>query len=79
MVLGIQVYFILKELRSTLSKANKVIDNANDITENISKPIESISSLSTGIKATTVLSVVKVIRGLMAKDDESSDKKSRKE
>lgn len=78
-VLGIQVYFILKEVRQTLHRANKVIDSAGEITQNISKPIESLSSLSTGIKATTVLSVVKIIRTLISKDDESSSKKAHKE
>ncbi|CAN5162751.1 hypothetical protein BH09PAT1_BH09PAT1_0610 [soil metagenome] len=78
-VLGIQVYFILKEVRNTIDKANKVLSHAGDITENISKPISSLSALSTGIKATTVLSVVKIIRGLMTHDDEASSKKAHKE
>lgn len=78
-VLGIQVYFILREVRGTLERANKVLDNTNEITENIAKPVSALSSLSSGIKATTVLSVVKVIRGLMTKDEDSSDKKARKE
>ncbi|HQY42433.1 MAG TPA: hypothetical protein PLA14_11695 [Ferruginibacter sp.] len=32
-VLGIQVFYILKDLRNTLSKANRVLDNAGSISE----------------------------------------------
>ncbi len=49
-VLGIQVFFILRELRKTLEKANKVLDDAGVITESVSKPISSLSSLSFGVK-----------------------------
>ena len=49
-VLGIQVFFILKEFRKTVSKANKVLDNTNVITQSVSAPISSLSSIATGIK-----------------------------
>ena len=51
LVLGIQVFFILRELRSTISKANRVLDNTGDITESVSQPISSLSSLLMGLKA----------------------------
>lgn len=50
-VLGIQVFFILKELRKTIDKANKVLDDTGAITESVSKPISSLSSLAMGLKA----------------------------
>ncbi len=50
LVLGIQVFFILRELRQTVSKANKVLDDAGMITESVSGPISSISSLASGVK-----------------------------
>lgn len=49
-VLGVQVYFILKELRQTVAKANKVLDDTGVITESVSGPIATISSLATGVK-----------------------------
>lgn len=49
-VLGIQVFFILRELRKTVEKANKVLDNTSTITESVSKPISSLSSLAMGLK-----------------------------
>lgn len=50
LLLGIQVYFILRELRRTVTKANKVLDAAGVITESVSGPIASLSSLVTGFK-----------------------------
>jgi uncharacterized protein YoxC len=49
-VLGFQVFFVLKELRKTLDKLNKVLDDAGTITESVSKPISSLSSLTEGLK-----------------------------
>ena len=49
-VLGIQVFFILRELRKTLEKANKVLDDTGNITESVSGPISNISTLVTGLK-----------------------------
>lgn len=55
LVLGVQVFFILRELRQTVSKANKVLDDAGMITESVSGPISSISSLATGVKTGALL------------------------
>lgn len=49
-VLGIQVFFILRELRKTVEKANKVLDDTGTITESVSGPISSFSSLAMGLK-----------------------------
>ncbi|MBI2028118.1 MAG: hypothetical protein HYT07_00780 [Candidatus Levybacteria bacterium] len=50
LVLGVQVFFILRDLRKTVSKANKVLDNTNVITQSVSSPISSLSSIAMGIK-----------------------------
>lgn len=50
LILGVQVFFILRELRNTVSKANKVLDDAGVISESVSGPISTISSLATGVK-----------------------------
>lgn len=50
LILGIQVFFILRELRQTVSKANKVLDDAGLITESVSGPIATISGLASGVK-----------------------------
>lgn len=49
-VLGIQVFFILRELRKTINKANKILDDTGTITESVSKPISSFSSIAMGLK-----------------------------
>lgn len=54
-VLGIQVFFILRELRQTVSKANKVLDDTGVITESVSGPITTISALVTGVKAGSII------------------------
>lgn len=50
LVLGAQVYFILRELRATVIKANKVLDDTGLITESVSTPIASLSALISGVK-----------------------------
>ncbi len=50
-VLGFQVFFILRDLRQTISKANKVLDNTGEITQSVSQPLSSLSSVLMGLKA----------------------------
>lgn len=69
-VLGIQVFYILKEVRRTIIKTNKVLDDTGTITESISKPVSSLSSLSMGFKASSLLTVAKLVKGLLSKDDD---------
>jgi len=61
LVLGVQVFFILKELRKTIFKMNKVLDDASSITESVSEPISSISSIVSGIK--TGAFVANILKG----------------
>lgn len=67
-ILGIQVFLILKELRNTIKKTNKVLDHADAITENIEGPISAISSLALGVKATSLLSILKFVKNLIGRD-----------
>ncbi len=60
-VLGIQVFFILRELRKTIDKANKVLDDTGVITESVSKPISSLSTLAMGLK--TGATIAKILQG----------------
>mgnify|MGYP001566719394 CR=1 FL=1 len=60
LILGIQVFFILRDLRKTITKANKVLDNTGEITESVSAPISSISSVLMGLKAGGV--IAKILR-----------------
>jgi hypothetical protein len=44
-VISVQVYFILREFRHTLTKANKVLDDTGIISESVSKPIGIIATI----------------------------------
>lgn len=61
LVLGVQVFFILKELRLTIAKTNKVLDEAGQITESVSAPLSSISSIAMGLK--TGASIMDIFKG----------------
>ena len=50
LILGVQVFFILRGLRQTIDKANKVLDDTGVITESVSGPISNLSSLATELK-----------------------------
>lgn len=57
-VLGVQVFFILKELRTTLDRANKVLENTEVITESVSEPMSFLSGLLTGTKSLSTLAKI---------------------
>lgn len=48
---GIQVIYILKELRSSMRKLNKILDDASLISESVAKPIAGVSGFLTGIQS----------------------------
>lgn len=49
--IGIQVVYILKDLRETLHKVNKIVGQAESLTTAIAKPITGISSLIEGVQS----------------------------
>ncbi|MDE2025994.1 MAG: hypothetical protein KGJ07_05855 [Patescibacteria group bacterium] len=55
LILGIQIFFILREFKRTISKVNKVLDDTGNITQSVSAPIASISSVLTSVKLGSVL------------------------
>ena len=69
-VLGIQVFFILRDLRETISKTNRVLDNADAITENIEGPLSMLSSLATGLKGSSALMVINFIKTLLGRESD---------
>jgi hypothetical protein len=58
-VLGIQMWYILKEIRSSLQKMNKMLDDAGKVSGTISAGVVGMSGfvngLKTGISAVTSL------------------------
>lgn len=63
LVLGVQVFFILKELRNTLFRATKVLENTESITESVSEPMSLLSGLFLSAKSLSAISkILKKIR-----------------
>lgn len=77
--LGVQVFFILREFRKTVFKANKVLDNTNVITQTVSAPMSSLSGIVSGIK--TVTPLIGLFKRFISKDKEDKDsgKKNKKD
>lgn len=67
-ILGVQVFLILRDLRRTIAKTNKVLDTAESITENIEGPLSALSSLALGVRGSSILTAVKIIRNLLGRD-----------
>ncbi len=59
---GINVIYVLVELKKSVEKANRILDNSGDITETFSNTVKSMSSFAVGISAGSV--VVSVIKGI---------------
>lgn len=46
---GIQVFLILKEVRQSVQKMNKILDDAQEVSHSVAKPISSLSTSLMGI------------------------------
>jgi hypothetical protein len=49
-VIGIEVFGILKDLKKTLQRTNKILDDVEVITSTVSQPIEKFSGVISGIQ-----------------------------
>lgn len=76
-VLGVQVFLILRDLRKTIVKTNRVLDTADSIAENISGPLSTISTLALGVKASSLVAIAKMIKGLLGHDKNREEEKKR--
>ena len=50
-VIGFQVFFVLKDLRKTLLRMNRLFENTDDLVGQVKKPIESVGNLFTAMTA----------------------------
>lgn len=66
-VIGVEVFKILKEFRQTLKRANKILDEVEKVSSTLCKPVEGMSSLISGIKQGTA--VVKVLTKFLKNED----------
>lgn len=68
LVLGVQVFFILKELRQTLFRTTKILENAENITQSVSEPMSFISTLLFSSK--TISTISKILKKVKEDGDE---------
>lgn len=66
-ILGIQVFFILREFRSTISRANKVLENTEAITGSVSEPMSFLSAILLGTR--TFSKIMKVSKKEHRRDE----------
>ncbi len=66
--LGVQVWFILKEMRLSLQKINKMLEDMTKVTGAIGNTATGMSGILSGIK--TGLSVFSSIRGKNKEEDD---------
>lgn len=50
-ILGFQAFFVLKDVRKSLHKVNKLFDDADNLIGQVQKPISSASNLISAITA----------------------------
>jgi cell shape-determining protein MreC len=55
LILGVQIFFILREFKNTISKVNKVLDDTGVITESVATPVANLSNILTSVKAGAAL------------------------
>ena len=55
MILGVQVFFILKNFRKTVDHLNNVLENTESITESVSQPASMVSDFITNTKSLSVI------------------------
>jgi len=71
-VIGVQIILLLKEIKISLSRFNRVLDSADAMVEKITQPISSIIGLSEGIRQST--KVIEVIMGFLNRNKDSQEK-----
>jgi len=49
--IGVQVVYILREVRRAMEKVNKMLDDAGMVTESISRPIAGLGGMLDGLKS----------------------------
>jgi hypothetical protein len=72
-VLGIQVFFILREFRGSVRRVNRILDNAEEITEGFTQPANVISGLFTSGGATLgpIISILKMFATNMSQHNKT--------
>jgi hypothetical protein len=75
-VIGIQAYLTLKDLRRTLNKMSHLMDNTDNLIGQVKKPIESVGGIFTALTAGAgIAHLLKKIKKGDNKDEQSQSRK----
>lgn len=66
-ITGIQVFFILRDLKKALDKFNTILQTGQNLAEDIEKPVAVASSLATAAEAGVAAGAARVLRKIISK------------
>ncbi len=62
-VLGIQVFYILRDLRQTIRRTNNILENVENVSTNVTNQLESFSNIFGGASAVgSIASIISLFR-----------------
>ncbi|MDO8639013.1 MAG: hypothetical protein Q7R43_05535 [Candidatus Daviesbacteria bacterium] len=64
-ITGIQVFFILRDLKKALDKFNRILQTGENIAQDVERPVAAVSNLATTAEAQVVSGAVNAIRKLI--------------
>lgn len=70
--IGTQAFFVLRDLRKSLVRANILFDEVEDLVDHIKKPVESIGNLTAAI--TTGAGIAHLIKRITERDKQTDKK-----
>ena len=72
-VLGFQVFYVLRDLRRTLTRLNRLFDDADSLVSEVKKPIEKAGTIISG------LTTGATIAHLLNRGDKKGEKNGKRE
>lgn len=69
--LGLQIFFLIKEIRVGIQKIHILLDKVGTIGDHITSPF---ATLSTVLKETSLITIVKIVKTLLSNDKKSDGK-----
>lgn len=67
-VLGVQVWFILKEVRISLQKMNKMLDDGGKVTGAVSEGVVNMSGFMNGLR-TGITAITSILKKKVGEDE----------
>lgn len=64
-ITGIQVFFILRDLKKALDKFNSILQTGENIVEDVERPVAAASNLMTGAGAAVVSGAAKALEKII--------------